>query len=97
MKYQPDFTFLEESTETLRAIAHPLRLSIITLLHRNEKLSVTEIFRALDIQQAVASHHLRILRNRKVVKVKRIGQNSIYSLASPHFYKIIEVMGKVIS
>ena len=92
-----DFTFLEESTEALRAIAHPLRLAIIQLLHERESLNVTEIFEALEIQQAVASHHLRIMKNQKIVSVKRDGQNSIYSLSAPEVYEILPILKKLLS
>ena len=46
---------MRESSETLRAIAHPLRLQIIELLQLNKQLTVTEIHQQLDVEQAVAS------------------------------------------
>lgn len=90
-----DFPFLEKGTEVLRAIAHPLRLSIIDLLKQHDQLSVTEIHEALQIEQAVASHHLRIMKDRGVVVVIRDGKNSFYSLADPDFFTIVEVLQKV--
>lgn len=44
MKTSHPLSFLEESTETMRAIAHPIRIAIIDLLHRKGKMSVTEIY-----------------------------------------------------
>ncbi|MCB0662868.1 MAG: winged helix-turn-helix transcriptional regulator [Saprospiraceae bacterium] len=96
MKSPMDFDFLEESTETLRALAHPIRLAVIMLLKTKGPMTVTEIFESLDIQQAVASHHLRIMRSRNIVKVQRDGQNSIYSLVHPDFYNIVETMETVL-
>lgn len=96
MKYSLDFQFLEQSTETLRAIAHPLRLAIIDMLHREKQLSVTEIYETLNIEQAVASHHLRILKDRNVVQVKRDGKSSLYSLSNDDFYLIYEVLKKTV-
>lgn len=90
----PDF--LADSTETLRAIAHPIRLAIIDLLHTHGKLTVTEIYQQLKIEQAVASHHLRILKNRNVVDVERDGKNSYYSLTSPDYFEILKTLTKVI-
>lgn len=87
-----DLPLLEETTETLRAIAHPLRLAIIELLDKNREMNVTEIFESLDIQQAVASHHLRILKNKQVVRVKRDGQNSFYSLTDKVFFRIFQLL-----
>lgn len=87
--------FLRESSETLRAIAHPLRLAIIELLHDNNRLSVTEIHESLDIEQAVASHHLRILKSKKVVDLDRDGKNSLYYLVQNDFFDIFRILEKV--
>ena len=87
-----DAEFLETGTEVLRAIAHPIRLTIIDLLHRNEKLSVTEIYEALVIEQAIASHHLRILKDKGVVAARREGKKSYYYLCSEDYHKIIKAL-----
>jgi DNA-binding transcriptional ArsR family regulator len=90
------FQFLETATEVLRAVAHPHRLLIIEMLYQQKSMNVTEVYERLGIEQAVASHHLRILKDRGVVQVRRDGKNSNYSLTSDEFYKIIEVLGKVV-
>lgn len=90
------FQFLETATEMLRAVAHPHRLLIIEMLYQQKSLNVTEIYERLNIEQAVASHHLRILKDRGIVQVKRDGKNSNYSLTSEEYYKILEVLGKVV-
>ncbi len=91
-----DNDFLEVGTEVLRAVAHPIRLTIIDLLHRNEKLSVTEIHEALKIEQAIASHHLRILKDKKVVAARRDGKKSYYYLCSDEFHNIITALEALI-
>jgi DNA-binding transcriptional ArsR family regulator len=96
MKTSYPLPFLEESTETMRAIAHPIRIAIIDLLHRKGKMSVTEIYESLDIEQAVASHHLRILKSRNVVSVQRDQKFSYYSLSDPGFFEIVQILGKLI-
>lgn len=85
-------SMLEEVSETLRVMAHPLRLSIIKLLAEKKELSVTEIHQKLEIEQAIASHHLRILKNRKVVQVRRDGQRSIYNLVHKNYFKVITLV-----
>lgn len=90
------FPFLETATEVLRAVAHPHRLLIIDMLHRQKTLNVTEIYEKLGIEQAVASHHLRILKDRGVVQVRRDGKNSNYSLTSNEYFRILEVLGNVV-
>ena len=89
------FQFLETATELLRAIAHPHRLLIVEMLFQQKSMNVTEIYERLGIEQAVASHHLRILKDRGVVQVKREGKNSNYSLTNDEYFKILEVLDKV--
>ncbi len=89
-------SFLENSTETLRAIAHPIRIAIMDLLYKNGQMTVTDIYTKLNIEQAIASHHLRILKNKNVVVVQRDGKNSLYSLAANDFYDIVETLTKVL-
>jgi DNA-binding transcriptional ArsR family regulator len=87
-----DIEFLEDVTEKLKAVAHPIRFVMIDLLYHEKELSVTEIHEKLQIEQAVASHHLRILKNQDIVKVNRDGKNSYYSLANKNFYQIVTAM-----
>lgn len=96
MKTHFNLTFLENATETLRAIAHPARIAIIDILYKNKTMSVTDIFEQLQLEQAVASHHLRILKGKKVVSVKRKGKNSLYSLTSNDYYSIVKTLEKVV-
>ncbi len=96
MKSKFDINFLETSTEVLRAIAHPIRIAIIDLLSENEKLSVTEIHEGLDIEQAIASHHLRILKDKKVVNAQRDGKNTFYYLQAPEFANFVHLLAKVV-
>ena len=90
------FAFLETATETLRAIAHPHRLLIVEMLYQSKSLNVTEIYERLGIEQAVASHHLRILKDRGVVTVRRDGKNSNCTLTHDGFFEILEVLSRVI-
>ncbi|MEM6963195.1 MAG: metalloregulator ArsR/SmtB family transcription factor [Bacteroidota bacterium] len=96
MKTHFNIGFLEDATETLRAIAHPIRIAIVDMLFKNNQLSVSEIHDQLQIEQAVASHHLRILKNKKIVIVNRDGKNSYYSLTHKDYHNIIQVLTKTI-
>ncbi|MFN4256330.1 MAG: ArsR/SmtB family transcription factor [Saprospiraceae bacterium] len=90
------FGFLETATEMLRAIAHPHRLLILEMLYHAKSMNVTEVYERLGIEQAVASHHLRIMKDRGIVQVRRDGKNSYYSLTSEEYFKILEVLDKVV-
>ncbi|MFM2269721.1 MAG: hypothetical protein RL757_3162 [Bacteroidota bacterium] len=95
MKTHFSLEFLDNSAATLRAIAHPVRIAIIDMLHKKKQMTVTEIFEQLDIEQAIASHHLRIMKNQDIVDLRRDGKNSIYFLSDDEFYNIVEILTKV--
>ena len=71
---------LEEAASKLRAIAHPMRIAIIGLLEDKEQMNVTEIYESLKIEQASASHHLKILKTKGVLDSRRSGTNTFYFL-----------------
>lgn len=92
-----DITTLEKATETMRAMAHPIRIVIIELLFEATQLSVKEIHTKIDIEQAVASHHLRIMKSSNIVAVTREGKNSFYSLTNPDFFHITQTLKTIIA
>ncbi len=85
---------LELAASKLRAISHPMRIAIIELLANGEKLSVTEIYEALNIEQATASHHLNILKNKDVLVSKREGKKIFYSIKNMTLTEIIECVNR---
>jgi len=89
-----DIIKLESAASKLRAIAHPMRIAIIELLNEEKKLSVTQIFERLNIEQASASHHLNILKNKGVLSSKREGKQIHYSLKPKTLLEIIACINK---
>ncbi len=89
-----DISKLELAAAKLRAISHPIRIAIIDLLANGESLSVTEIYGALNIEQATASHHLNILKNKNVLISKREGKKIYYSLKHLEFTDVLECVNR---
>jgi DNA-binding transcriptional ArsR family regulator len=85
---------LEKAATMLKAIAHPVRISIVSFLEDGKKRTVTEIHRHLGIEQATASHHLVILRDRGVLASKREGKNTWYYLKHPTLKTILAGVGE---
>ncbi len=75
-----DLVQLSKASDTLRAVTHPLRLSIITLLDDKSELNVHQIYSTLKLEQSITSQHLKILRDTKVVNTNRIGKMIFYTL-----------------
>ncbi len=72
---------LRPAMRILRALAHPLRLRIILVIHENGGVAnVGTIYQSLDIEQSIASQHLRILRQAELVKTRRDRKFIYYSL-----------------
>ncbi|GAB4208889.1 MAG: metalloregulator ArsR/SmtB family transcription factor [Bacteroidia bacterium] len=78
-----------ETSEKIKALAHPIRLYIIALLKTQKELNVTQLQEELDLEQAVVSHHLNILKTRGVLNCRRDGKNMLYSLKNKKFLNIL--------
>lgn len=85
-----DIIQLENVAERLKSIAHPMRIAILELLQEKEKLSVTEIYNTLKIDQAAASNHLRILKEKGILASRRDGKKIIYSVKIKSLKHMIE-------
>jgi len=75
-----DVMQLKKAALILRAINHKLRQQIMKLIHQNGKMTVTEIYVKLRLEQSVASQHLAILRKACFVKTVRDGKFIFYSV-----------------
>jgi DNA-binding transcriptional ArsR family regulator len=64
----------------LRSVNHKLRQIILKYIGEKERVTVTEIFEHLLLEQAVASQQLAILRRTGFVKTKREGKFIYYSV-----------------
>ena len=84
---------LEKAAGMLKAIAHPIRISIVQFLEDGKKRTVTEIHNKLGIEQATASHHLVILKDRGVLSSKREGKNTWYYLRLPNLKNVLSSVG----
>lgn len=75
-----EYSKLKKALLNLRAVNHPLRKQMLTLLEEQKKMTVTEIYVKLRIEQSVASQHLAILRKAEIVETSRNGKFIFYSV-----------------
>jgi DNA-binding transcriptional ArsR family regulator len=59
----------------LRALAHPLRLKLYSLVGREGLITAAEAARQLSVSQALASHHLRHLAKHDLIEAGPAGDN----------------------
>jgi len=87
-----DFLQTKKAALILRAMNHKLRQQMLRLLDENKKMTVTELYIKLRLEQSVASQHLAILRRAGIVSTQRTGKFIFYF---PNYARITEVMNFV--
>ena len=90
-----NFEALETKSELIRNMGHPIRLSIIEILSKAKQLNVTEIYTQLQIEQAVASHHLRIMKKSGILQSVKDGKHILYSLRHPYIKTIFKLIVEI--
>lgn len=84
---------LERAASMLKAISHPVRISILNALENGEKLTVTELHNILGIDQSAASHHLGIMKDKGILLSQRNGKNIYYSLKNEKLKTLLGCIG----
>ena len=86
----PDLEMLFELADLFKVFGDSTRLRIMYAIS-DEELSVLSIAETLGMEQSTISHQLRVLRNNKLVRVRREGKQIYYTLDDDHVKKIIEM------
>lgn len=81
--------------EICKALANPIRIEILNLLKSGEK-TVTELANLVGVNQTNLSQHLTILRSKKIVEAKRVGNNVYYSLANPRIIEACNLLRQIL-
>ena len=79
-----------EMADIFRMLGEPSRLKIVLALMHGE-CCVYHLVEAVGGTQSGVSHQLRVLKDNKIVKARRMAQNVLYSIADAHIMQIIEV------
>ncbi|MBZ5554504.1 MAG: metalloregulator ArsR/SmtB family transcription factor [Acidobacteriia bacterium] len=80
--------------EFFKALAHPLRVSILDALREGE-LTVNEISRQFSVEPANASQQLKILRSKNIVETHKEGSNVYYGVGDPTLFKLLDVAREI--
>ena len=81
---------VERVCNIFRVLADPTRMKIVLGL-MNGDMCVNHLMEVCGGTQSGVSHQLRVLRDNKIVKAKRMGQNVEYSIADKHVREIVEM------
>jgi DNA-binding transcriptional ArsR family regulator len=75
-----DLLNVKKASLVLRAVNHKLRQQILKQIDEQGKITVTELYVKLRLEQSVASQHLAILRKSGFVRTDREGKFIYYSV-----------------
>ena len=84
------YTELDSMSELFKAMADPGRLKILLALAVQE-MCVCDLAALLGVSESAASHQMRILRTRNLVKSRREGQVLYYRLIDEHVMQLVNV------
>lgn len=87
-----NFHNLKKAALVLRSLNHKLRQQILALIETEKRITVTEIYVRLRLEQSVASQHLAILRRAGIVNTQRDGKFIYYTVN----YKRIEEINQFV-
>ena len=77
--------------DIFQALAHPTRIAIVELL-RDGEVPAGMIFAQVGVEQANASQHLAVLRAKRIVVNRKVGNQVFYALRSPRLGEVLDAM-----
>jgi DNA-binding transcriptional ArsR family regulator len=91
-----DLMNLKKAAVILRAVNHKLRQQMLRLLDEHKRLTVTELYIHLRLEQSVASQHLAILRRAGFVKTERDGKFIYYMVNTDRLSEVNHFIGQLL-
>ncbi len=89
-KQMIDSKAFQELSKTFKTISDKTRLEILFALSK-EELCVCDLSMVIEMSISSVSHQLRILRDKKLVKFRKVGKSVYYSLDDDHVVKLIKM------
>ncbi len=81
----------EKDSQLLKALAHPVRLRMVEGL-LNRECHVDKIVKALGLPQSTVSQHLGILRNHRIVEVRKEGVKTCYRVIDSKIAHLLKLL-----
>ena len=91
-----DYLKIKKAALVLRALNHKLRQQIIKTIEEYKRITVTELYVKLRLEQSVASQHLAILRKAEIVNTVREGKFIFYTINEDRIVAINEFVKKLV-
>jgi DNA-binding transcriptional ArsR family regulator len=78
----------------LKCICEDTRFNILELLQKNKEMSVNELVLKLKKDQPLVSHHLKSLKQCKIVNSKESGKSTMYFISNKEISNLIKEIVK---
>ena len=78
----------------LKCICEDTRFNILELLQKNREMSVNELVLKLKKDQPLVSHHLKSLKQCKIVNSKESGKSTMYFISNKEISNLIKEIVK---
>lgn len=76
--------------ELFKMLSDPTRVKILYSILENE-INVSDITEIVDSTQSAVSHQLRVLKQARLVKYRKLGKSVIYSVSDEHVATILSM------
>lgn len=90
--FRRDMELLTQAAETLRAMAHPVRLCILRGLIQQGPCNVSKMQSCLGLPQSTVSQHLAKLRSAGLIAGERQATEIIYRIKSPVVARVVAAL-----
>ena len=87
--YKIDKSQFEEAAYILKALANEIRLSVITLLSKEEEMTVSEMMNIIGCEQSLLSYHLTDMRSKGILHNRKSGKNCFYSIKNKRVAQLL--------
>lgn len=81
---------IEDLSQLFKLLGDQSRIEILNALNSSE-LCVGDISTILKMNQSAVSHHLKVLREARIIKSRKNRKNVFYSLNNLHISRIIKI------
>lgn len=87
-EHMPDDDIIYDLSDLFKIFGDSTRLKILCALS-NDEMCVCDIANLINMTKSSVSHHLRVLKQSRLVKYRKSGKSTYYSLADSHVTHII--------
>ena len=92
-----DLLNIKKAALVLRAVNHKLRQQILKQIDEQGRMTVTELYVKLRLEQSVASQHLAILRKAGFVTTDRDGKFIYYSVNAARIKEVNQFVDELLN